>query len=88
MVHSMFPASSLFYSVHMSIQFPSFLCVLIELRHESGDLWMYEGYLSLLHVTIYSKVKVKSLSHVRLFATLGTAVYQAPLSIGFSRQEY
>ena len=34
------------------------------------------------------KVKVKSLSHVRLFATPWTAAYQAPRSMGFSRQEY
>ena len=34
------------------------------------------------------KVKVKSLSHVRLFSTSWTAAYQAPLSMGFSRQEY
>ena len=34
------------------------------------------------------KVKVKSLSFVRLLATPWTAVYQAPLSMGFSRQEY
>ena len=34
------------------------------------------------------KVKVKSLSHVRLFATLSTVARQAPLSMGFSRQEY
>ena len=34
------------------------------------------------------KVKVKSPSHVQLFATPWTAAYQAPLSIGFSRQEY
>ena len=34
------------------------------------------------------KVKVKSLSHVRLFATPWTTAYQAPLSMGFSRQEY
>ena len=34
------------------------------------------------------KVKVKSLSHVQLFATPWTASYQAPLSMGFSRQEY
>ena len=34
------------------------------------------------------RVKVKSLSHVRLFTTLWTAAYQAPLSMGFSRQEY
>ena len=34
------------------------------------------------------KVKVKSLSGVRLFATPWTAVYQDPPSLGFSRQEY
>ena len=34
------------------------------------------------------KVKVKSLSHVRLFATPWTVAHQAPLSMGFSRQEY
>ena len=34
------------------------------------------------------KVKVKSLSHVWLLATPWTAAYQAPPSMGFSRQEY
>ena len=34
------------------------------------------------------KVKVKSLSRVRLFATPWTVAYQAPLSMGSSRQEY
>ena len=34
------------------------------------------------------KVKVKSLSRVRLLTTPWTAAYQAPLSMGFSRQEY
>ena len=34
------------------------------------------------------KVKVKSLSHVRLLTTPWTAAHQAPLSMGFSRQEY
>ena len=34
------------------------------------------------------KVKVKSLSRVRLFVTPWTAAYQAPPSMGFSRQEY
>ena len=34
------------------------------------------------------KVKVKSFSRVRLFSTLWTAAYQAPLSMGFYRQEY
>ena len=32
--------------------------------------------------------KVKSLSHVQLFATPWTVAYQAPPSMGFSRQEY
>ena len=34
------------------------------------------------------KVKVKSLSHVWLLATPWSAAYQAPPSMGFSRQEY
>ena len=34
------------------------------------------------------KVKVKLLSRVRLLATPWTAAYQAPPSMGFSRQEY
>ena len=34
------------------------------------------------------KVKVKSLSRVRLLVTPGTVAYQAPLSMGFARQEY
>ena len=32
--------------------------------------------------------EVKLLSHVRLFATPWTVAHQAPLSMGFSRQEY
>ena len=31
---------------------------------------------------------MKSLSRVRLFTTPWTVAYQAPLSMGFSRQEY
>ena len=34
------------------------------------------------------KVKVKLFSHVWLFLTPWTAAHQAPLSMGFSRQEY
>ena len=34
------------------------------------------------------KVKVKSLSHIWLVVTPWTAAYQAPPSMGFSRQEY
>ena len=39
------------------------------------------------YVNVYMKVKGKSLSHVRLFATPWTEAYQAPPSMGFSRQE-
>ena len=35
-----------------------------------------------------SKIKVKSLSCVQLFATPWTITYQTPLSMGFSKQEY
>ena len=34
------------------------------------------------------KVKVKSLSRVRLFATPWIVAHQAPPPVGFSRQEY
>ena len=44
------------------------------------------------HVVLSSawkwKVKVKSLSHIWLLATPWTAAYQAPLSMGFTRQKY
>ena len=39
-------------------------------------------------VSTESERKVKSLSRVRLFATPWTVAYQAPLSLGFFRQEY
>ena len=43
---------------------------------------------SILYLKGIMKAKVKSLRCVRLFATPWTVVYQAPLSMGFSRQEY
>ena len=43
--------------------------------------WSHDNFLS-------KQAKVKSLSHVRLFATPWTVARQAPLSMGFSRQEY
>ena len=45
------------------------------------------GITLLTETCLKVKVKVKSLSHVRLFATPWTVAYQAPLSMGFSRQE-
>ena len=41
-----------------------------------------------MNIFIMAKVKVKSLSCVRLFATPWTVAYQAPPSMGFLRQEY
>ena len=41
-----------------------------------------------LHIHyLYIQSEVKSLSHVRLFATPWTVAYQAPPSMGFPRQE-
>ena len=47
-------------------------------------LFYYYQFLPLCLV----KCKVKLLSHLQLFATSWTVAYQAPLSMGFSRQEY
>ena len=38
-------------------------------------------------MSILTGSEVKSLSHVQLFATPWTVAYQAPQSMGFSRQE-
>ena len=56
-----------------------------------GDVSMVNLTGSLASTTIsvchlYGRSEVKSLSPV--FATPGTVAYQAPLSMGFSRQEY
>ena len=40
------------------------------------------------YIIIYGRVYVQLLSHVHLFATLWTVAHKAPLSVGFSRQEY
>ena len=39
-------------------------------------------------MTSFKNMEVKLLSRVRLFATPWTVAYQAPPSMGFSRQEY
>ena len=49
----------------------------------------FEGGRHYLHHLNYSlKVKVKSLSRVRLFVTPWPVAHQAPPSMAFSRQEY
>ena len=49
---------------------------------------MHEDIVTVLKEFITGKVKVKSLSCVRLFETPWTIASQAPPSMGFSRQEY
>ena len=44
--------------------------------------------MTIISTTVGKNSIVKSLSHVGLFATPWTVAYQAPLSMGFSRQEY
>ena len=48
---------------------------------------MYSRYHSFNRLQVF-KVKVKLLSRVQLLVTPWTAAYQAPLFLGFSRQEY
>ena len=64
---------------------------------QEGGHWWQSQFLYCLRARTVSicsqkpvkwKVKVKSLSRVRLLATPWTAAYQAPLPMGFSRQEY
>ena len=52
--------------------------------------WTFVGKVMSLLLNMLSRPwsEVKLLSHVRLFATPWTAAYQAPPSMGFSRQEY
>ena len=49
---------------------------------------LYLVFFHLVHSQVILEVEVKSLSHVRLFATPWTVAYHALLSMGFSRQEY
>ena len=55
---------------------------------ESWLIYALNGYPNFFPLTRKVKVKMKSLSHVRLFTTQWIIAYQAPQSMGFSRQEY
>ena len=56
---------------------------------DSSEKLLQRGRGNMMFVILVKrgKVKVKSLSRVRPFATPWTVAYQAPLSMGFSRQE-
>ena len=59
--------------------------------HIRGEIIQYSSFSDLFHSAQCppcSSKKVKSLSRVWLFMTPWTAAHQAPLSMGFSRQEY
>ena len=63
----------------------------LELQADSLSKWQSSDNVSLPPPSPKietQKVKVNSLSRVRLFATPWTIAYQAPPSMGFSRQEY
>ena len=66
------------YSIYFLGHFKNFIYSICCIRASSDS--------SAIDMFIF-KVKVKSLSRVRLFATPWTIAYQAPLSMGFSRQE-
>ena len=55
---------------------------------ESWLIYALNGYPNFFPLTRKVKVKMKSLSHVRLFVTPWTVAYQASPSIRFSRQGY
>ena len=60
-------------------------------RLSSSSSLIYASLMAQLEknlLAMQEKVKVKSLSRVQLFATPWTVAYQAPLSMGFSRQQY
>ena len=58
------------------------------LRYADDTTLMAESEEELKSLLMKVKVKVKSLSRVRLFVTPWTVAHQAPPSMGFSRQEY
>ena len=60
----------------------------LSLTKDIYDYWFYNPKYYLFYISVKVKVKVKLLSRVRLFATPWTVAHYAPLSMGFSRQEY
>ena len=76
-------------SVSMRIMSPDYSIGLFKVSNDKT----YFKHLKNLHfhfdtltISRLVKVKVKSFSRIRLFATTWTVAYQAPLSMGFSRQ--
>ena len=55
---------------------------------KAWSLALQEDFLSYEPLVKLKLSEEKSLSHVQLFVTPWTVAYQAPLSLGFSGQEY
>jgi len=49
---------------------------------------MFSKWSAINALELEERKKESVLSHVQIFATPWTVAYQAPLSMGFSRQEY
>ena len=64
-------------------------CILLKNFHRKS-LYFEISSLELTHLSCIITIlyHAYSLSHIWLFVTLGTVARQAPLSMGFSRQEY
>ena len=79
-----------FYSSHLSL--PDWYFLLLISDHVTLPLKNYQCFPIAAKINanpqIPIQVKVKSLSRVWLFSTTWTVAYQAPPSMGFSRQEY
>ena len=59
-----------------------------QISKSSSHTWVPKDKKSGSTILLTKERKVKLLSHVRLFVTQWTVAHQAPLSMGFSRQEY
>ena len=83
--------------LHRTVQLQLLQCYWLDIDLDYCDSeWFYEDLQDLLELTpqkdvlfiIGAAAAAKSLSRVRLCATPETAAHQAPLSLGFSRQEH
>ena len=63
------------------------VCALYLLITSQIHYYHHDAIISIITSSVIFIVKVKSLSRVQLFATPWTVAYQAPPSMGFSRQE-
>ena len=63
----------------------SFFYMWYEIDFQGHFYYIYDTYKFLSYIWC---AHVQLLSHVQLFVTPWTVVYQAPLSLGFPRQEY